>query len=217
MGVLRKTEWTEDKIQDILRRYFFAPNSKKYEISNLYIYGWESDYIAVMHSGIMHEVEIKVTKADFKNDFKNKQDKHLLLEGKGKLGKFSGKQGMPNYFYYAVPEGVVTPEEVPEYAGLIYVYPWGVTVVKDAKKLTDEKFDADKFKVLDKFYYNMVHWKAKYKKLSNFAEEIKKLKQTIKDYEKNIMFLDERLSEEVQKNEDLVRELKKISGSKESS
>lgn len=194
MGVYRKTEWTEDKIQDILRRYFFAPNSKKYEISNLYIYGWESDYLAVMHSGIMHEVEIKVTKADFKNDFKNKQDKHLLLEGKGKLGKFSGKQGMPNYFYYAVPEGVVTPEEVPEYAGLIYVYPWGVTVVKDAKKLTDEKFDADKLRVLDKFYYNMVHWRAKYKKLSDSAKEIKDQKKIIKNLNREIMEYDDDLS-----------------------
>ena len=80
MGTLKKTEWTEKKIQDRLRMYFMSPNTKKYEITNLYVYGWESDYLAITKSMVAYEVEIKVSRPDFKNDFKNKQDKHLLLK-----------------------------------------------------------------------------------------------------------------------------------------
>ena len=76
MGSLKKVEWTERKIQDKLRAYFFSPNSKKYEITNLYVYGWESDYLAITKSMIAHEVEIKISRSDFKNDTKNKIDKH---------------------------------------------------------------------------------------------------------------------------------------------
>ena len=72
MGSLKKVEWTERKIQDKLRAYFFSPNSKKYEITNLYVYGWESDYLAITKSMIAHEVEIKISRSDFKNDTKNK-------------------------------------------------------------------------------------------------------------------------------------------------
>ena len=141
MGTLKKTEWTEKKIQDKLRMYFMSPNTKKYEITNLFIYGWESDYLAVTKSMLAYEVEIKVSKADFNNDFKNKQDKHLLFEDGSMIGRFPKGSSMPNYFYYAVPDGLINVDEVPDYAGLLYVQPWGITFVKQPKKLTDEKFD----------------------------------------------------------------------------
>ena len=179
MGTLKKTEWTEKKIQDVLRLYFLSPSTKKYDIANLFIYGWESDYLVITQSMLAYEVEIKISRADFKNDLKKKTDKHLLLEGGDKLGRFNKESGMPNYFYYAVPDGLVQPEEIPDYAGLIYVK-YGVTIVKEAKKLTDDKFDPEKMKLTDKFYYNMWNWRDKFEKFRDADEQIKWLKKQIR-------------------------------------
>ena len=195
-------------MQKILTEHFFSPNSKKYNITNLYVYGWESDYLAVMHSDIVHEVEIKVSRADFKNDVKNKKNKHLLLENGNKVGGYYGD--MPNYFYYAVPNGLIEADEVPDYAGLIYVSPWGVKVVKQGRKLTDDKFDPIKLRIADKFYYNMLNWKMKYEEVRDSAEEIKDLKRQIKQLHKDITFYDNRLSEEFERAEDLKYEIKHL-------
>ena len=210
MGTLKKTEWTEKKIQDKFRMYFMSPNTKKYEITNLFIYGWESDYLAITKSMVAYEVEIKISKADFNNDFKNKQDKHLLFEDGNMIGRFPKGSSMPNYFYYAVPDGLIGAEEVPDYAGLLYVQPWGITFVKQPKKLTDEKFDPVKLYLADKFYYNMQSWKDKYEKLSDYAEEIKQLKKEIRGLNENYMMVDDRLSEEVSENQMLKNEIERL-------
>ena len=210
MGTLKKTEWTEKKAQDTLRQYFLSESAKKYEIQNLYVYGWESDYLIITRSNLAHEIEIKISRADFKNDFKHKEDKHLLFEGGDKLGRFSKAGGMPNYFYYAVPEGLITEEEVPEYAGLIYLQPWGTKVVKKAKKLSDEKFDVDKMNLVDKFYYNMLSWQHKYEEVKNGAELINDLKHQIKGFHKLFNDYEEKLGEkdwEISELQDKIKEL----------
>ena len=194
MGTLKKIEWTEKRIQQSLKLHFLAPNTKKYEITNLYVFGWESDYLAITKSGVFYEIEIKVSKADFNNDFKNKQDKHLLFEQKGKLGKYSGWKGMPNYFYYAVPENLISKDEVPEYAGLIYVKWAGIEIVKEPKPLFDGKIDIDSLNLRDKFYYNMLSWQSKFEKLSEYDKEIKGLKKINWQLQKEIMAYDDDLS-----------------------
>ena len=210
MGTLKKREWSEKKIQNILKKYFLSESTKKYEITNLFVYGWESDYLAITKSMVAYEVEIKVSKEDFKNDFKNKQDKHLLFEDGNMIGRFPKGSSMPNYFYYAVPEGLVSPEEVPDYAGLLYVQPWGITFVKQPKKLTDEKFDIVKLYLADKFYYNMLSWQRKYEEVIDSAEELKDLKRQIKAYHKDIMMYEEMLGKKDWEIDDLKEQLKKV-------
>ena len=74
--------YTEENIQFALNNYF-TPNSVKYAIDGQYVFEWESDKLIMMRtSGLIYEFEIKISKADFKNDFKNKQRKHTILEGK---------------------------------------------------------------------------------------------------------------------------------------
>ena len=216
MGTLKKTEWTEKKIQDKLKMYFMSPNTKKYEITNLYVYGWESDYLAITKSMIAYEVEIKISRPDFKNDFKNKQDKHLLFENGSMIGRFPKGSLMPNYFYYAVPDGLISSDEVPDYAGLLYVQPWGITFVKQPKKLTDEKFDPVKLYLADKFYYNMLGWQRKYEEVIDSANEIKELKRQLKginktfnDYEELIGNKDWEISELQDKIKELENEIKR--------
>lgn len=71
----------------------------------------EADFVAVNKSMYVTECEIKISRSDFKADFK-KEDKHR---------GFIEKTSTVNYFYYACPEGLIKVEEVPEYAGLIYI------------------------------------------------------------------------------------------------
>ena len=79
---LGKMIYTEENIQFALNN-FFTPNSVRYAIDGQYVFGWESDKLIMMRSsGLVYEFEIKISKADFKNDFKNKQRKHTILEGK---------------------------------------------------------------------------------------------------------------------------------------
>ena len=160
-------KWSEELIQQQLRYNFLSPNSVKYFTENLNVYDWESDVLKITKSGYAYEFEIKISRADFKNDFKHKKKKHTLLESKESSSK------MPNYFYYVVPEGLVTEDEVPEYAGLIYVYAtvigndriyYQFQEIKAAPRLHGNKIDEINLKLIDKFYYNYIHWKHKHEK-----------------------------------------------------
>lgn len=147
---------TEKEIIPIINRGILS--APKYTMNNLKVYlGWESDCLYITQNMIAYEVEIKVSRSDFKRDFK-KQKKHFALSRATKMHI----NNIPNYFYYACPDGLIKKEEVPEYAGLIYVYEnTGMSFIKAAPKLHGEKFQPMKYDLLNKFYYNMVSWKDK--------------------------------------------------------
>ena len=193
----KKFKFSEEYIQRKLNG-FFAISTQKYVLENLYIFSWESDKFIETRSGLIYEFEIKISRSDYKNDFK-KEDKHVILEGKEKyipsvkkLDEFTWwtddfkeerkkyylteNHKKPNYFYYAVPEGMISVDEVPDYAGLIYVLPdsgkgwvnkdghWcgcGFYIVKKAPKLHDKHYTDDELSLSEKFYYNMLSWKDK--------------------------------------------------------
>lgn len=142
--------YTERTIIEVLNRRFMA--SPKYVLNNLYVYNWESDFLAITNSWYAYEIEVKISVSDFKNDF-NKSKKHLLLSsGKAKY--------IPNYFYYAVPDGMISPNDVPAYAGLICIKGKEMYIQKAAPKINKDKMDLRIFgsKLMDKFYYNMKTW-----------------------------------------------------------
>jgi hypothetical protein len=155
----QKSVLTESKIQDALKHQLSNP---RFLLHNLYVFGWESDVLMLTQSGYWYEYEIKISRADFKNDFKHKNDKHIhSLSNLDHTKK-------PNYFSYVVPENMISIDEVPEYAGLIYVFENGGTrTIKAAPKLHKEKNDPKDLNLVDKFYYNMVSAK-------NKANEIKR-------------------------------------------
>jgi hypothetical protein len=167
---------SEKTIQKNLEKRFDSGNIK-YTVGNLYLFkdDWETDFLVVQKSGYCYEIEIKISRSDFLNDFK-KKNKHLILnEGvymkkkyryhadqvtKKKISEqyYSPTEWKfrPNKFYYCVPEGLIKAEEVPDYAGLMYVCSYGVvTTIKEAKFLHKEKIELTK-KLCDKFYY---YWK----------------------------------------------------------
>lgn len=178
MGYLKTTEkvWSEETIIDTLQLRFLSPSSLKYNIRNLYVFHktWESDYLAMTKAGYLYEGEVKISRSDFKADMKKKR-KHQILEGTYEpkdvniyeKGKFVGTEPekvlKPNYFFYAVPEGLIEPSEVPDYAGLVYmtnVFPYWKWA-KKAPKIHDVKFSDQDLNLTEKFYYNMVSWRNK--------------------------------------------------------
>ena len=137
---------SEQLIQDKLKGFLSTP---RYMLKNLFVFGWESDLLFLSTSGYWYELEIKISRPDFLGDVKNKQDKHRILRNP------EGEK-CPNYFYYAVPEDMVKVDEVPEYAGLVYVSDYGFhQVVKKATCLHRKKFSPEDLRLADKFYYNM--------------------------------------------------------------
>ena len=176
----KEEPYTENEIQEYLRWHFMTPNGAKYQMENLFVYRWESDYLHITRSGYAYEVEIKVTRSDFFNDMK-KKDKHEILENKY-VPKYGEKHepSKPNYFYYAVPKDMIKPEEVPAHAGLIYIdrktWPY-VHVVVTAPKIHGEKVDEERLKLKEKFYYNYIQWKDKAQ--HKYQKEIDRLKDLL--------------------------------------
>lgn len=188
-------KYSEELIQKVLRNGgALSYNSIKYRAENFNIFAWESDSLAVTKSGYVYEYEIKISKSDFKNDFKHKKVKHQILEGTYKIigDEFLGDGKMresdkPNYFYYVVPENLISVDEIPNYAGLIYIVPrynsngepywYDAKVIKVAPKIHNEKIDENHLRLTEKFYYNYFTWKEKYQKdIDSFKERLDEVK-----------------------------------------
>lgn len=173
---------TERIIQRALSMHF---SNYEYKLFNSFVYAWESDFFAISKSRYATEVEIKISRADFRNDFKSKPEKHVLFDNhkmpalvhkkwpfvpylrKGETG-YEYRVGdssslwfccpadrLPNKLYYAVPEDLISVDECPSYAGLLYIRDRFVVEVKKAPFLHKQHNDLNKI-LLDKF-----HWKTK--------------------------------------------------------
>lgn len=121
---------TERTIQNELWNHYSRGNVKL-ACPNYTPADWfECDLFAITRSDLGVEYEIKVTRKDFKDDSKKTtkgrwckavsgwsrdtgMSKHDLLASKTTKG--------PNRFYYVVPENLITPEEIPKWAGLLYI------------------------------------------------------------------------------------------------
>ena len=114
----------------------------------------ESDVIAINPNGYLVEFEVKLTKADFIKD----KDKIISIKrkriNKHKLYEQGGESAM---FYCVAPKGIVTIDDIPEWAGLIevvsreYIKHGTVLVcnnVKNAKKLNKRKATQKEIKKL---------------------------------------------------------------------
>lgn len=81
----------------------------------------ECDVISVSKSDYIYEYEIKISRADFKKDFIKEKHTHILNEKFTYIRKGEQLWRVCNYFNYVVPKDLISLDEVPEYAGLIYV------------------------------------------------------------------------------------------------
>ena len=175
-------------------------DTTRFRVSNIYVFkdDWESDFFIVQKaSGYCYEIEIKITRADFFADFK-KREKHEIL----KTGKYSQRWQQhnretnqwelmskeveytfrPNKFFYCVPEGLISVNELPEYAGLMYAKDYTINTIKEAKFIHREKLMFET-RLCDKFYW---YWRTTLFELTQtrirneeLHEEIKELKERL--------------------------------------
>jgi len=124
-------------------------------IPNFHLY-LEADLISVTTAGLINEYEIKCSRSDFLREFKSKAEKHgdmkFLFENK----KSKYTHHIPNYFFFVAPEGLIKPEEIPEYSGHIEIKervsrfrseaPVFATMKKRAPRLHREKITEDMIK-----------------------------------------------------------------------
>jgi hypothetical protein len=126
-------------------------------------YKWEADIFSITHSGITNEFEIKLTRQDYFHDFEKKNFTGKLFSG---VKEYTYKHewirtgNRTARFWFIVPEGMITLDEVPNYAGLIYANEWqnenmgyeGISFdyVKNAPRL-------HKRKEADLFYRDLAH------------------------------------------------------------
>lgn len=129
------------QVSQFLQEAYF--DTKPYQTLNFNRLGYfEADVFMVGRgSMLVTEIEVKVSLSDFKADFK-KTSKHYRLKNRTTHDHCR----IPSYFYYACPNGLISIDLIPEYAGLIYVNENGSTIeIKKAPKLHDNKVE---FKVL---------------------------------------------------------------------
>jgi len=107
----------------------------KYLISD-----FEFDVASLNKSSFISEFEVKISRSDFKADFKKRKMQYyskLML------------QVMPNYFWYVCPESLIQVSEIPKYAGLMYYKEGQLFIIKNAVRIHRNKFD--RIKTLNKF------------------------------------------------------------------
>lgn len=139
-------------------------------IPNIYIGKWEMDIFRLTDAGMIYEYEIKVSRSDFKNDFKKafsrpvKEDgKYVMVDAvvKGRPIKHWKQEVITkhqslidskrcNKFFFVVPENLISPDECPDPCGLIYFTDYTFIIVKSPRLIHKEKMDTSKYKSLAK-------------------------------------------------------------------
>lgn len=105
-----------------LQLLFYRTQHTRYDdlIPNAYAKNWaECDILCIRPSGFVDEIEIKVSRSDFKADF----NKTVWMSGEGDVNKhlLLQQQRSPiNYFWFMMPENLMALDEIPEYAGVLY-------------------------------------------------------------------------------------------------
>ncbi|HDX8426105.1 hypothetical protein ACEUAI_20860 [Aeromonas veronii] len=147
-----------------LQLAFYQSEHARYEllVANVHIKGWlECDLIGIRKNAQVDEVEIKLSRSDFKADF----SKTVAME-KGQLGAVEVQEGHltfwqgkkhdllaaglspVNRFWFMAPLDLLSVDELPEHAGLIEVTKTGsLRITKLAPLLHKRKAD-------DSFRYN---------------------------------------------------------------
>lgn len=150
------------KIQKSLLK-FAATSGIDILIPNFYINSWEMDVLKVSKSDFIIEYEIKVSRSDFKNDFKKATEK-IKRDSNGQVVlRLDGGRGYEmeyelkhdklltskrcNRFYFVVPANLISKAECPKHCGLIYYFDNGtMETIKSAPFLHKDKCSPEIYK-----------------------------------------------------------------------
>lgn len=100
----------------------------------------ECDVLSISKADYIYEYEIKISRADFKKDFIKEKHTHIINEKYTRTRKGTLVYLLPNYFNFVTPKDLISIDEVPDYAGLIYMNEdSSFTIVKKPKLLHKTK------------------------------------------------------------------------------
>lgn len=154
-----------DKIKEKLLRWVVV-SGYDIAIPNFFVDSYEMDVFMLKSTGYIYEYEIKISRSDFKADFNKKRcyksdTKHVEIS--------AGKRSC-NRFYFVVPEGLITIDECPKYAGLIYYTDYGdnyndriLSTVKAAPVIHKNKGSLNYAEIARRLALREQHWSKKYR------------------------------------------------------
>lgn len=160
-----KEQWTAIEIQYALFGWL-EKRGRTLILPNFTPRKWhECDLFSITNALYFHEIEVKVSRADFRADF-DKESKHRILADKAAS---VWANLIPRTFCYACPHGLLSTEDMPEYAGLIWVarkrqndwFGYDIEIVKKPPSLSSQKMTAEQvFKITNNLWWRFANtWK----------------------------------------------------------
>lgn len=119
--------------KDITDSFYWRNNTRFTTIlPNTYPKGWfEADILAITNAHYFYEYEIKLSVSDFNADAKKSITNGYEKDGDGKWQQLppktkhemlaEGNKNGPSKFWFVMPENMIPKEDIPVFAGLIYV------------------------------------------------------------------------------------------------
>ena len=170
---------TEQKVdaQYITRKlYYHFTAQNKVACHNTFFGSFESDFIFMTNSGYITEIEVKISRGDYANDFKKEKSVWIPDDERQDPEEWTRminrhdqlKNGKTGYkrFYFAMPEELaesVAGEQragaiqLPEHCGLLSVGRWVRTLVKAPLLPRAKKFeDSDYIKIMEPHYHKSI-------------------------------------------------------------
>lgn len=171
----------KDKILFELIR-FVRKSGHEVVIPNFYFGNYEMDLFRLLSSGFVHEYEVKTSRADWKADFNKRRRVNVGLPDIIEIGKHEEIQRgkyKANKFFFVVPAGLVSVDEIPEKCGLIYFHESEKTfsIVKPAKFLNKEPIRVDHQELSKKLCFREQNIRVKNYDLTNKIQQLKNKKK----------------------------------------
>lgn len=161
---------TEARVQDLIHAWCVRAKHPLTIPNCMMAWGYESDIASVTAAGLGHEFEVKISRSDWLSELRQIRDqvdgakyhraeqlrraaeivqalKAALRAGRTHaiVGEGYYRSPPPSYHWLATAPGIVRPEELPEYAGLMEVSsgPRGrvLKIVRKAPRLHSMKMD----------------------------------------------------------------------------
>lgn len=112
------------KIEELVHAYIHSQCDFEREmvLTNHFQGDWEADILIINSEGFSHEIEIKLSKSDFKNDFKKFYTHHTTGEKFLKHEKISSGDYVCNAFSFLLPMGMVDHDLIPQHCGIVEFY-----------------------------------------------------------------------------------------------
>lgn len=171
---------TANKIEDIVMKHYSQLGHTPITTRFIGMGIGEADVISITKSGFVNEFEIKLSRSDFNADFRNKEWKHRSMkERKGPTIDIRYKTTWfhcANKFWFVVPENLITLDEIPEYAGLIYINKNALSIIKNAPRLHAHKATEELYKKIAHNLMNKLIYGGSYMNYKR-NEHLKRLEQ----------------------------------------